>query len=101
MKVKNLDVYSDSQLVVHQIEGEYQARDDPISLYLVHSKETLAIFKRYSLRQVSRSENSQADALAKLASAKDAVFLGTIPVEVLDQPSMPRIEVMSIQEGAS
>lgn len=52
MKVENLNIYSDSQLVVRQIEGENQARDDRISLYLAYVKETLARIKRFSLRHV-------------------------------------------------
>lgn len=87
--------------MVRQVKGDYQAREDQISLYLVHSKETLAKFKRYSLRKVPRSKNSQVDALAKLASTKDAKFLGTILVEVLDQPSVPKVVVMSVQERTS
>lgn len=96
MNVENLDIYSDSQLVVWQVEGDYQAREDQISLYLTYLKETLTKFKRYSLPQVPRSENSQADALAKLALTKDAEFLVTIPLEVLDQPSVPKEAVMLV-----
>lgn len=79
MKVEILDIYNDSQLVVPQIEGDYQAREEQISLYLDHLKETLNFFRKYSLQQIPRSEHSQVDALAKLASTKDAEFLGTYP----------------------
>lgn len=49
MKVETLDIYNDSHLVVRQVEGDYQARKDQISLYVSHSKEVLSKFKKYKL----------------------------------------------------
>ena len=88
MNTKALDVYSDSQLVVNQVLGEYQARGLKMVAYLNKAKDLLAQFGRYSLQQVPRDQNSNAGALAKLASAKDADTLNIVPVERLPSPNI-------------
>ena len=56
--------------------------------YLSKVKDSLAQFDRYSVQQVPREKNSNADALAKLASTKENDSLGIIPVEHLSNPSI-------------
>ena len=60
--------------------------------YLNKTKDLLAQFAKYTLQQISRDQNSNADALAKLASAKDADTLNIMPVERLSEPSIQTIE---------
>ena len=60
--------------------------------YLNKMKDLLAQFDKYSLQQVPRDQNSNADALAKLASAKDADTLNIVPVERLSVPSIRTTE---------
>ena len=56
--------------------------------YLNKTKDLLAQFKKFTLQQIPRDQNSNADALAKLASAKDADTLNIVPVERLSEPSI-------------
>ena len=56
--------------------------------YLNKTKDLLAQFDRYSLQQVPRDQNSNADALAKLASENDADTLNILPIERLSEPSI-------------
>ena len=88
MSIKTLDIYSDSQLVVNQVLGEYQARGLEMMAYLNKTKDLLAQFTKYTLQQIPRDQNSNADALAKLASAKDADTLNIVPAERLSKPSI-------------
>ncbi|KAK0607740.1 hypothetical protein LWI29_019669 [Acer saccharum] len=64
-----VEIFSDSQVVVNQLLDEYQARDESMITYLELAKELLGRFKEYRIVHVPREENEQADALAKLASA--------------------------------
>ncbi|KAK0603302.1 hypothetical protein LWI29_003521 [Acer saccharum] len=64
-----VEIFSDSQVVVNQVLDEYQARDESMITYLELAKELLGRFKEYRIVHVPREENEQADALAKLASA--------------------------------
>ena len=52
MSIKVLDIYSDSQLVVNQVLGEYQARCLKMVAYLNKTKDLLAQFEKYTLQQI-------------------------------------------------
>ncbi|KAL0442210.1 UNVERIFIED_CONTAM: hypothetical protein Sradi_0159900 [Sesamum radiatum] len=50
---KKIVIYSDSQLVVNQIQGSYEAREEKMVKYLLKAKEMLNKFEESSV-QVSR-----------------------------------------------
>ncbi|XP_056698074.1 uncharacterized protein [Spinacia oleracea] len=82
----------DSQLVVHQVNRDYEARDPTMIKYMnvVHQEvEHLKIFK---VKQVPRSENNQADALSKLVSSASCDTPRHVFCEVLDQKSIEQNE---------
>ena len=87
MEVDQLEVSSDSQLVVKQIEDSYKARGEKMILYLKKVRELLKKFIRVQVKNVPRAENSRADALAKLATASQEDIGRLIPVEHLPEPS--------------
>ena len=62
MEVDQLEVSSDSQLVVKQIEDSYEARGEKMILYLKKVRELLKMFIRVQVKHVPRVENSRADA---------------------------------------
>ena len=64
--------------------------------YLNKIRDLLAQFDKYTLQQVPRDQNSNADALAKLASAKDADTLNIVPVERLSMPSIQVEETIMV-----
>ena len=66
MEADQLEVSSDSQLVVKHIEDSYEARGEKMVLYLKKLRELLKKFIRVQVKHVLRAKNSQADALAKL-----------------------------------
>ncbi|KAJ9535562.1 hypothetical protein OSB04_un001302 [Centaurea solstitialis] len=61
-----LHVRSDSLLVVNQINGEFQAKDSKMVSYLKIAKDKIARFDKFSIEQIPRDLNMQADALANL-----------------------------------
>ena len=63
-----------------------------MAYYLSKLKDLLAQFKKFTIQQVPRDHNSNAYALAKLASAKDENTLNMIPVENLAQPCINEME---------
>ena len=68
MEADQLEVSSDSQLVVKQIEDSYEARGEKMILYLKKVRGLLKKFIRVHVKNVPRIENSRADALAKLVT---------------------------------
>ena len=56
------------------------------------AKNLMSFFSSYTIHQVLSSQNAQVDALARLASTKDAELLEVIPVEFLDKPSIHPVD---------
>uniref|UniRef100_A0A804HNE7 Uncharacterized protein n=1 Tax=Musa acuminata subsp. malaccensis TaxID=214687 RepID=A0A804HNE7_MUSAM len=68
MRVTDIRVITESQLVARQLDGEYEARDPTMVKYLAQVKNLATKFVHFELSNVPRSENQRADTLAKLAS---------------------------------
>ena len=88
IEVDQLEVCSDSQLVVKQIEDTYEAKCEKMILYLKRVQELLRKFVLVQVRHILRAENSRADALAKLATASQEDLKKLTPVEHLSEPSI-------------
>ena len=84
----SLEVHSDSQLVVRQIEDTYEAKSEKMVLYLQKVRDLLKKFVLVQVKYVPRTENSRADALAKLATALQEDIGESTPVEYLAEPSI-------------
>ncbi|XP_031260840.1 uncharacterized protein LOC116119024 [Pistacia vera] len=80
MGIKKLEVKSDSQLVVNQLQGSYQVRDPKMTSYLSLAKELQSAFEEIAITQVPRYDNTHADALANLGSAFQASSPTIIPL---------------------
>ncbi|KAL0448656.1 UNVERIFIED_CONTAM: Ribonuclease HI [Sesamum latifolium] len=89
--------YSDSQLIVKQVCGEYEAKEERMVQYLQQIGELKTKFKSFQLQQVPREENVKADSLSKLASALEDCKTRCITVQHLPQPRVPlNIQVISL-----
>uniref|UniRef100_A0A2N9FUY0 Uncharacterized protein n=1 Tax=Fagus sylvatica TaxID=28930 RepID=A0A2N9FUY0_FAGSY len=69
MGIKALTIKSDSQLIVGQVKGEYEAKEDRMKKYLTAIKILLTHFEKVELLQIPRENNVAADRLARLASS--------------------------------
>ena len=86
MEVDQLEVCSDSQLVVRQIEDTYEAKSETMILYLKKVRDLLKKFVLVRVRHIPRAENSRADALAKQATTSQEDLSRLTPVEYLAEP---------------
>ena len=66
-------VQGDSQLIINQVNGMCEAKEDRMKKYLNKVKQLIKKFKEASFVQLPREENMEADALAKAASAEGAM----------------------------
>jgi len=80
--------YCDSQLVVNQFNGHYEAKDSRMEAYLEVVKDLAKNFKKFELIRIPRGENTTADALAALASTSDPKVKRIIPVECISTRSI-------------
>ncbi|XP_073121874.1 uncharacterized protein [Henckelia pumila] len=66
---KIMTIHSESQLIVSQVNGNYEAKEDKMFGYLTQVNELLSRLDSYDVKQMPRMENESADRLAKLASS--------------------------------
>ncbi|XP_076921160.1 uncharacterized protein LOC143582498 [Bidens hawaiensis] len=98
--VRHLEARVDSMLIVGQINGTYEAKNDVMASYVSHAKDLMLQFSSCKLIHIKRSDNKSADALSKLASMNFEYFAKDIRIEVLDRQSVQQHQVLVIQSGA-
>ena len=86
----DVEAYSDSRLVVNQVQGSFEARDSRMKEYLQVVKRVMGKFFTAKVVQVARGQNRHADSLATLASAMTKDVPRIIKVELItNQALMP------------
>ncbi|GKV04476.1 hypothetical protein SLEP1_g16631 [Rubroshorea leprosula] len=101
LKISAIQVYSDSQLVVNQINSICEVVDPVMVKYVALVAELKCKFQKFYLSKIPRAENEQADSLSKFAS-DSSLSSKSVFVEILDEPSFmkPR-EAMKLRKKAS
>ena len=67
-KIKRLNVYGDSVLVICQLNGEWKIQDSKLVPYQEFIKKLIKQFEEITFKHLPREENYLADALATLAT---------------------------------
>ncbi|GKV11510.1 hypothetical protein SLEP1_g22765 [Rubroshorea leprosula] len=68
VEVMAIQVYSDSQLVVNQVNSIYEVVDPMMMKYVALVAKLKCKFQKFCLNKIPRTENEQADSLSKFAS---------------------------------
>ncbi|KAI5332064.1 hypothetical protein L3X38_022192 [Prunus dulcis] len=97
MNAKQIRIHSESQLIVNQVTTDFAAKDASMYAYLSTAHRLLQSFQAYEIKQIPRSKNSHADALARLASAINDKVGRKVPVEILAQPSTIASETCTVR----
>jgi len=66
MGIQRVLCFGDSDLVVQQVSGEWDARDANMALYRFFVQQLCACFEGYEFHHVPRANNEAADALARV-----------------------------------
>jgi ribonuclease HI len=66
-RCEELQVFADSELVVKQIKGEYQVKNEGIRVLYDSALRWISLIPRFSISHVRRENNKEADTLANLA----------------------------------
>ena len=101
---KFVNMFSDSRLIVGQVNGELEAKDERMQEYLVQVKRLHTHFCHFNLSHVSRSGNTHANSLATLATSSAQPLPRVILVEDLYHPTTTRaneIRVYNVRAGPS
>ena len=100
---KSIKLLSDSRLVVGQVKGEFEAKDERMRGYFSQVKTMQAKFESFNLLHVPRSGNTHADSLAMLATSSAQNLLKVILVEDLRKPSgtLDIVQINQVRAGLS
>jgi ribonuclease HI len=67
-KAISVEIYGDSELVIKQLNGQYECRNDILRNYYEKCKEVLKSFQLVILQHIPREHNEEANRLAQSAS---------------------------------
>lgn len=83
---KIIEMFSDLRLIVGQVRGEFEAKDERMQGYLRQVKHLQSEFESFNLLHIPKSENTHADSLATLATSSAQSLPRVILVEHLCKP---------------
>ena len=95
---KAVEIFSDSRLVVGQVQGKLEARDMRIQEYLSQVRHLQLGFESFNLQHILRSGNTHADSLATLTTSSAQSLPWIILVEDLCKPTKMKNEVVHIYQ---
>jgi ribonuclease HI len=88
--------YGDSDLVVHQVSGEWDAKDANMASYRFYVQQLCGFFEGCEFHHVPGANNDEADRLSKISSTKQDISAG-VSLEIIRKPSIkPSPESTSI-----
>ncbi|XP_070024957.1 uncharacterized protein [Nicotiana sylvestris] len=90
INIQELLVIGDSDLLVHQVQGEWATKNTKILPYLFHVQELIKRFTMIEFKHVPKIQNEFADTLATLSSMiyhPDKNFINPIPIRIHSQPA--------------
>ncbi|XP_074323710.1 uncharacterized protein LOC141660621 [Apium graveolens] len=93
--VRRLIIYSDSQIVVRQTNGEYIAKDPKLARYQQMVRAILETIPDSTILQINIEENAKADELSKLIQ-NTSDLSSSVYFEELRAPSTDRPEVLCV-----
>lgn len=104
LRGKVVEVFLDSRLVVGQINGEFEARDQWMQGYFSKVRQAQANYEAFTVKQILRGQKSHANLLAMLAISLETRLPRVIIVEDMmmfgHNNQMPS-RIHSIQVGPS
>jgi hypothetical protein len=94
--IRRILCFGDSDLVVHQVSGEWDAKDANMASYRFYVQQLCGFFKGCEFYHVPRANNDEADRLSKIGSTKQDIPAG-VSLEIICKPSIkPSPESTSI-----
>jgi len=93
ISTKELTVFSDSELLVRQINGKYRVKSEQIRPLFKQAVELLSEFENYKVRFVPRQKNQEADKLVNQALNLER------DIEAKPAPAEPQLSIINNQSS--
>lgn len=91
-KIRHIEIFGDSELVIKQMTTEYEVRHEGLAMYHDLAQRLFECFPDASITHVPRKDNAIADALANLATALATSGGQTVTVTVEERAIMLPID---------
>ena len=94
-----IELYSDSRLVVGQVNEEFEVWDERIQGYLAKVKQARVHFKSFTLKQIPKGQNFHVNSLAMMETSLGSNLPRIVIVEDIASSSLtkkPLVGVYSI-----
>ena len=89
-------LYSNSKLIVGQVNGDFEAQDERMQGYLAKVQNARAQFKGFILKQILRGQNSHANSLAMLANSLESSLPRVVVIEEMDTSSLTGASLIGV-----
>ncbi|GAU51864.1 hypothetical protein TSUD_416480, partial [Trifolium subterraneum] len=97
-RIKILEVYGDSALVIYQVKGEWETRHPKFIPYRAHVVKLTEYFDEITFHHIPREENQVADALATLSSMYKVRFWNEAPIITVERKDEPVVCTVAEEE---
>ncbi|GMH17414.1 hypothetical protein Nepgr_019255 [Nepenthes gracilis] len=91
---KRLAIYNDSELIVNQVNGNFEANNSHMAKYLARARDVIRNFDNLTLVHVPKTKNRKTDQLVRATVAKNPKQFSKNMMEVLNAPSIEGQEVI-------
>jgi ribonuclease HI len=85
--IRRILCFGDSDLVVHQVSGEWDAMDANTASYRFHVQQLCGFFEGCEFHHVPKANNDEADRLSKIGSTKQEIP-ARVSLEIIRKPSI-------------
>jgi ribonuclease HI len=85
--IRRILCFGDSELVVHQVSGEWDMKDANMASYRFYVQQLYGFFEGCEFHHVPRANNDEADRLSKIGSTKQEIPAG-VSLEIIRKPSI-------------
>ncbi|XP_050909082.1 uncharacterized protein LOC127122850 [Lathyrus oleraceus] len=89
LRIKILEVFGESSLVISQVRGDWETRDKKLILYREHVVKLIPYFDDITFHYIMREENQLVDALATLSSMFKVKWKNEAPSIYIDHFDEP------------
>jgi hypothetical protein len=94
--IRRILCFGDSDLVTHQVSGDWDAKDANMASYHFYVQQLSRFFEGCEFHHVPRANNEEADRLSKIGSTRQDIPAG-VSLEIICKPSIkPSLECPSI-----
>jgi hypothetical protein len=85
--IRRILCFGDSDLVVHQVSGEWDSKDANMASYRFCVQQLCGFFEGCEFHHGPRANNDEADRLSKIGSTKQEILAG-VSLEIIRKPSI-------------